>query len=174
MKRYLSALLGIAMVGAGAYLFTRKKETNMGNKTTLIEGGSLSRGYRNNNPLNIRYSSSNNWLGKVTPNTDGVFEQFQSMEYGYRAALYLIRKYISQGYTTIRQIVTKWAPPSENDTASYIAHVEQYAGISADYKISQWDENALVSIVAAMARIENGPVAGQPICSQIESGYNLL
>ena len=41
---------------------------------------SIPRGYRNNNPLNIRISSSN-WLGKVSPNTDGPFEQFSDIKY---------------------------------------------------------------------------------------------
>ena len=38
----------------------------------------LPRGYRNNNPLNIRYVAGNNWKGKVYPNTDrnNTFEQF--------------------------------------------------------------------------------------------------
>lgn len=44
----------------------------------------LPRGIRNNNPLNIKIG--NDWKGEV-PNTDGTFEQFESMEYGLRAEL---------------------------------------------------------------------------------------
>ena len=49
----------------------------------------MTRGYRNNNPLNIRIDKKNPWLGRVIPNTDGEFEQFTSMAYGYRAAMVL-------------------------------------------------------------------------------------
>ncbi len=55
----------------------------------------LPRGYRNNNPLNLRISSSS-WLGKVADNTDGVFEQFSDIRYGYRAAIKTIRNYITR------------------------------------------------------------------------------
>ena len=41
------------------------------------------RGYRNNNPLNLRISN-NAWKGKIpaSQNTDGAFEQFQTMAKG--------------------------------------------------------------------------------------------
>lgn len=179
IKQLISAFAGLAMIGAGIYLWKKNKTqqnttTSMETKETLIEGGTLPRGYRNNNPLNIRYNSSNNWLGKVTPNTDGTFEQFRSMAYGYRAALYLIRKYIGQGYTTVRQIISRWAPATENNTTGYINTVCSRTGMSASTTIGVNDREKLVSLVAAMAYVENGAVSGQPVRSEIEDGYKLL
>ncbi len=45
------------------------------------------RGMRNNNPLNIVKSEKINWQGEVKPSTDPNFAQFETLEYGLRAAL---------------------------------------------------------------------------------------
>lgn len=133
-------------------------------------GSNLPRGYRNNNPLNIRISN-NQWKGKVTPNKDGAFEQFISMPYGFRAAFVLIRNYINNGYNTISKIISRWAPASENNTASYIEHVASWSGIDADRILSPTDANMLIPIVYAMARSENGYY---PQMQDVKQGWNLI
>lgn len=117
----------------------------------------LPRGYRNNNPVNIRISG-NNWRGKVSPNTDGAFEQFIDLVHGYRAALVLLRGkgYISGGNNTIRKIITKFAPANENNTAGYIQRVSQLSGIDPDEVISKNDRSRLCNILYAMSTVENG------------------
>jgi hypothetical protein len=117
----------------------------------------LPRGYRNNNPVNIRISS-NKWAGKLSPNTDGAFEQFIDLVHGYRAALVLLRGkgYINGGINTIRKIITKFAPSNENYTAGYIADVSRLTGINPDQVISRNDRDALTRIVYAMSIVENG------------------
>lgn len=139
---------------------------------------SLPRGYRNNNPLNMRITNSA-WLGKVSNNTDGTFEQFTNMGYGFRAALYQIRKYINSGKNTISQIVTTWAPPKnnkgefENYTDSYINNVTNRTGISRDKVISADDEQSLKAIVKAMAYSENGKYY-DGIDDDINAGWKML
>ena len=54
---------------------------------------SLARGMRNNNPLNIVMSEKINWQGEVKPSTDPNFAQFETLEYGLRAAFKLLRTY---------------------------------------------------------------------------------
>ena len=148
---------------------------------------SLPRGYRNNNPLNIRYNVNNKWLGKVTPNTDknNAFEQFITMPYGYRAALYLLRKYIkSYGCNTISKIIQKWAPPTENYTQSYIDHVvssikQQGTNVTANTVVSPSDKDLLCKMAYAMSIVENGNTsatraAGLPDMYIIQQGWNLL
>ncbi len=51
------------------------------------------RGMRNNNPLNIIKSEKINWQGEVKPSTDPNFAQFETLEYGLRAAFKLLRTY---------------------------------------------------------------------------------
>ena len=56
------------------------------------------RGIRNNNPLNIRYVEKNEWKGRVKneDKKDQKFEEFVSMQWGFRAAFMLIHNYITK------------------------------------------------------------------------------
>ena len=81
MKK-LATIAGIVSAGAFVvlaykYLFKNGNDMSATNNTsTSNSGNTLPRGYRNNNPLNIRINSANNWAGKVSPNNDGNFAQF--------------------------------------------------------------------------------------------------
>ena len=80
----------------------------------------LPRGLRNNNPLNI-IRSATKWQGMSETQTDKHFVQFKTLAYGYRAAFLLIRTYMRKyGLLSIEQIIRRWAPPSENNTAAAI------------------------------------------------------
>lgn len=84
----------------------------------------VTRGIRNKNPFNIKISN-NSWLGKIniSKNSDHVFEQFKSLDYGLRAGMQLLRGYISRGYDTPSKIIRRFAPPSENNTSNYLDYV---------------------------------------------------
>lgn len=83
----------------------------------------LPRGLRNNNPLNIRKSGTR-WQHKITSGTDPDFEQFDSIEWGIRAAFCIVRTYINKyKINTVPAIIARWAPTSENNTAAYIRFV---------------------------------------------------
>ena len=93
----------------------------------------MTRGIRNNNPLNIRRSSTH-WQGARKEQTDKSFVQFETMAYGYRAAWKILQTYYerfcmqNKDYT-VRNIITRWAPPTENDTEAYIMNVLKMSGI---------------------------------------------
>ena len=53
----------------------------------------MTRGLRNNNPLNIRHSKDK-WQGTATTQTDRSFVQFESMAYGYRAAWKTLEEFV--------------------------------------------------------------------------------
>jgi hypothetical protein len=76
----------------------------------------LPRGIRNNNPLNIRRTAKDQWKGLRAQQTDASFCQFESLDYGWRAAFYLLTRTYYHKYRlfTIRAIINKWAPPNEN------------------------------------------------------------
>jgi len=117
----------------------------------------LPRGYRNNNPGNIRLSKSL-WLGKVNleQNTDGAFEQFISMEYGLRAMMKLIIKYITKyGDEDIVGIICRYAPAKENDVDSYVDSVVEKTGFSP-YDELKPDKETIICLVKAMCIHENG------------------
>lgn len=115
----------------------------------------IPRGIRNNNPLNIRIG--NKWLGEVPCPTDTQFEQFTKMEYGVRAGFRLIKRYIERYHlNTIKGIVSRWAPPSENKTNAYIASVEKLSGIPADKELRFCDSYEMIRMVDAMIVVECG------------------
>lgn len=128
------------------------------------------RGIRNNNPLNIRVGNS--WLGEVENPTDKDFEQFQKMRYGVRAGFILLRRYIERYHlNTITDIISRWAPPSENKTAAYIANVSKLSGIGVHDNISFEDMDTMCALVDAMIRVE----CGCPIpMKTIMDGYDLV
>ena len=88
-----------------------------------------SRGFRNNNPLNIRRGASH-WVGQCEVQTDKAFVQFTSMAYGYRAAWKVLSSYYRRFHTlekrpfNVRNIISRWAPPGDhNNTQGYISSV---------------------------------------------------
>ena len=115
----------------------------------------IPRGIRNCNPLNIRIG--NVWLGEVPNPTDNEFEQFVSMFYGLRAGFILLRRYIRRYHlTTVPDIISRWAPGSENNTVKYIDTVCQLSGIAPDAQLDYGDEETLVNLVDAMILVECG------------------
>lgn len=127
----------------------------------------IPRGIRNNNPLNIRIG--NTWLGEVPNPTDPDFEQFISMVYGVRAGFILLRRYIRHYHrTTIPQIISAWAPSTENNTTKYIDTVCEVSGIPQDATLDYYNKEQMFRLVDAMIYVENG----QHISEQhIRDGY---
>lgn len=180
-SRYIAWGITLAAVG-GIWLLNRRKQQ----APSLIEeeydmrtDKKLPRGYRNNNPLNIRISA-NDWIGKVKNNTDGVFEQFSDMAYGYRAALVTMRTYITNyGLDTVAKIISRWAPESENNTLAYIKHVCDIADLTPDTIVSRNDKDTLTKMAYAMSIIENGNseytrMLGLPNMEVINQGWNKI
>ena len=119
----------------------------------------LPRGIRNNNPLNIR-RCKDQWKGLRAQQTDPSFCQFESLEYGWRAAFYLLTRTYYHKYRlyTIRMIINKWAPPNENQTLKYIENVCRLTGIGLDEPIGIPSDQPerWMAVGMAMAIQENG------------------
>lgn len=83
------------------------------------------RGVRNHNPGNIRLSRDP-WQGLSGAQTDTAFFVFTSPAYGIRAlAKTLITYQDKHGLRTIEDIIARWAPSNENNTAAYVAAVQR-------------------------------------------------
>lgn len=109
-----------------------------------------------NNPFNIRYNKDNDWQGAVGLCHD--FVKFETIEFGIRAGLVLLKNYIKRGLT-IRQIVERYAPPSENDTASYISFVCLNLSCKESFRPNNKD---LASLARTICRRESGAIL--PLC----------
>ena len=83
----------------------------------------IPRGIRNNNPGNIRYTGTK-WIGLANPPNDGSFCRFTETKFGIRAIAKIIQNYnLKYGLNTVRKIIERWAPSSENETIPYINSV---------------------------------------------------
>lgn len=118
----------------------------------------MSRGLRNNNPGNIRRSRVS-YEGEV-PSSDVSFKAFESMAYGYRAIFVLLDSYRRKyGLCTIRQMLNRYAPPSENFTEGYVRYVVTQTGIAPDESLDTLSPHDMVPFVAAISKVENGVAA---------------
>ena len=135
----------------------------------------LPRGLRNNNPLNIR-RSGDKWQGLKTLQEDREFFQFETIELGWRAAFVILCKtyYGKYKLRTIRDIVSRWAPPKENNTEAYIRHVSDYTGIAPNKVLGSPQEHPTqwLLIGYAMAVVENGKaLPAVPMLKGFELAY---
>ena len=131
----------------------------------------MSRGLRNRNPGNIRRSGSR-FRGEVVPGRDASFKEFETMAWGYRAMFVLLDGYRRRhALSTIRQFITRYAPPSENFTDGYIRFVARTAGIDADTPLDTRSPRDMIPLVCAMSEIENGVRA---VTQEVHDGWNLF
>jgi hypothetical protein len=131
------------------------------------------RGIRNNNPGNLKADGSN-WQGNT--GDDGTFYIFADDTWGLRAlATDLANKITKDGLNTIRGIVSKYAPPSENITSAYINSVVADTGIGADAPLST-DQGTLHSLMRAIINHENGdgPSAQYISDADIDQGIGMI
>lgn len=131
----------------------------------------LTRGIRNNNPMNIRKGSQ--WLGL---SSDSHLEQdfcvFTDIRYGLRAALYILTKYVYVYHVdSIKDIIARWAPPTENDTLYYVRSILILwpRKINSDYRISSIED--LVYLLSCMCYIESRYSLTEDV---FDASFNLL
>ncbi|MBR0682741.1 hypothetical protein GXW74_19775 [Roseomonas eburnea] len=119
------------------------------------------RGIRNNNPLNLEFRSGQ--PGVV--GNDGRFGRYQTMEDGLFAGAQQILRWVDRGDTTLTALITRWAPPSDNnDTAAYVQRVARDTGLNPSAPINWRDPAVLGSVIQSMAHHENGqPVDAEAV-----------
>lgn len=137
----------------------------------------LPRGIRNNNPGNIRYDGTR-WQGRAgqdgTTDSPG-FVIFADMAWGSRALGLALTNMINKGADTINTLISDWAPPSENDTAAYIASVSSDTGLDAGTQLGT-DPDTIASLIRAIANHENGnSISAQYLAdTDIAAGMSLM
>jgi hypothetical protein len=107
-------------------------------------GGKAPVWLRNNNPGNIRASSTS-------------FQSYGTMEEGLSAQKDLLLRYQDKhGLNTVTGIVSRYAPPNENKTQKYINTVSKDMGVSPDQPLDLHDPNTLFALQKSMVRVETG------------------
>ena len=131
----------------------------------------MARGLDNRNPGNIRQSKVR-YRGEVRPSRDPAFKEFESLAWGYRAIFVLLDTYrIRYGLDTLRGMISRWAPPSENHTEAYIRAVAGDTGIDPDEPLDTRDAATMVPVAASISRVENGAKADR---DEIIRGWELF
>lgn len=114
---------------------------------------SLPRGIRNNNPGNIRRNAIR-WEGMKARQTDSEFVQFTAPVYGFRALVRILKNYERRGLITVREIISTYAPSTENHTEKYIAFVSGRLQVSPDQELNLAQN--LLSLIKAITAFEQG------------------
>lgn len=135
----------------------------------------MTRGMRNCNPLNIQRVAGTKWRGQSELQTDKRFVQFETIEWGIRAAFCILRTYASKHNAfCINDIISRWAPPREkqnsaevNDTQQYIRNVCHWTGFAGMQRLT---ERNWPKLVKAMARQECGVLLSD---STLDRGFSL-
>lgn len=114
------------------------------------------RGIRNNNPGNLR-DTTIAWQGEVPAGKkqDKVFEEFTEMKYGVRALIMDIQSDLKKGLVTIHDLISAFAPSSENNTKKYIEFVVKHTGF-VEYQTLKNTKAFLFPLTKAIARYETG------------------
>jgi hypothetical protein len=117
---------------------------------------------RNNNPGNIRRTAIP-WLGLAElPEMDAYqraeqeFCVFKSPAYGFRALAVDLLTSFERGRTSVAQIVSRFAPPAENDTASYIDAVAHALKVEPSAVLDLANADTLKAFCRAIAVHEAG------------------
>lgn len=132
--------------------------------------GVLDRGFRDNNPGNIR-PAGQNFQGLTGTDAQG-FGIFSSMEDGLRAIAVIIKNYyLLHGLNTVDGIIRRW---SATDQDAYVTNVAAVLGVDPHEDIDPTDPNTLQGIVEGIITQENGRVLAATITTaQIENGVAL-
>ena len=129
----------------------------------------MTRSERNNNPGNIRLTGDR-WRGQVLPPPDRGFVTFTEPKWGYRALFVILEGYmIRHGLVTIRGIIGRYAPPSENATAAYIRSVCRATGWGPDDPLDPCGR-VMQDLARAITRVESGKPADE---KALREGYAL-
>lgn len=97
---------------------------------------------RNNNP------------GALMPG--GKLANYPDMQSGIAAMDQNLASYANKGVNTLSDVISKWAPPNENNTQAYIKDVSQRLGIPPNQKVDLTNPAQRLAISSAIMLHENG------------------
>lgn len=127
------------------------------------------------NPMNIMENPRIKWLGEIKPTTDpeGRLCEYDTFINGIRAgALTLLAYNIEHQLLSIREMITRFAPASENPTSNYIQFVADKCAVSPDDAVDLIDNIQLFqTMVNAIIQFEQGVAFCTPY--QIQQGVEI-
>lgn len=131
----------------------------------------VDRGFRNNNPGNIKPTSDTEFNGQTGRDAQG-FGIFSSMEYGIRAIAVILKNYQNRdGLNTVREMITRW---STTDQGAYADNVSAQLGVQPDDYIDVNDPSTMQGMITGIITQENGALLASTVTgAQIANGIAL-
>ena len=117
---------------------------------------------RLNNPGNLRYAPTQSG-SSVT--ASGTFATFDTPQEGWDALQSYIDGKASQG-VTLRNFIYTYAPPSENDTSSYLNYVSGQLGMGVDSSLAGLTNGSALDLTGSGSDLSN-------ISSDVTAGLDL-
>lgn len=133
---------------------------------------------RNNNPGDLE--AGDHWQGLMPAAqlTDVQkherFAVFSAPKWGFRALAVLLHNYAAlYGCDTVRKIVNRFAPPTENNTNAYVDFVSHALDVWFDDHIDVTNQTTLFALCKAIATFETGSWAPYWTDEQLADGIRL-
>ncbi len=120
-------------------------------------------GYVNQTVSNVSNAANGNAPAPMRNNNPGALmpggkmAQYPDMQTGLAALDNNLVSYGRGGVNTIEGVISKWAPPNENNTKAYIADVSQRLGIPANQRIDLANPAVRHALGTAIMLHESGP-----------------
>ncbi|ATM85077.1 lytic transglycosylase [Yersinia frederiksenii] len=116
------------------------------------------RGIRNNNPGNINYVGQD---GATLERPGGRFAKFETAYDGLKAMARQLMRYFTGKTTgkplqTLTDIISTWAPGSENNTGAYIAQLSKMLNVHPDAVLNLENPQVMSALMGGIIHHENG------------------
>ncbi len=154
LAQYASVMKMLNMAGVALEMIFHSDDLNKGEDAEVgkMVNSGMPRGIRNNNPGNIKFGAFARSMGATGQDADG-FAVFGDMEAGKGADIALLNGYLKNRFDTIRKLISKYAPASENNTDAYIRDVSKQTGLNPDATLTARNLGAISQAIFAH---ENG------------------
>ncbi|MGP1182107.1 lytic transglycosylase [Serratia sp. CY47280] len=127
-----------------------------------FSGGNEPRGIRNNNPGNLNYVGQNG--ATLEDHATPRFARFNSAFEGFAALGKQIKAYYNgtskaagyQKLQSVEDIISRFAPASENNTQAYINKLSKMLGVGRGDSLNIQDPQVLATLMNGITQIENG------------------
>ncbi len=128
----------------------------MSTQSYQVSVNSFPRGILLNNPGNIRHSHDK-WKGETRLQRDKDFVRFSTPQAGIRAMMKIFLTYENVHHlNSISRIISRWAPPEENNTQAYIDDISIRIGIPQNFFVDLSKPEMLMMLAEAVVMHENG------------------
>lgn len=118
------------------------------------QGQRLPRGIRNNNPGNLNYVGQSG-ASKEDNGSNSRFAKWKSPREGIVGMAKQLLLYHKRNIRTVPAIISKYAPPGENDTNAYISRVCKTMGVTPNDILDLRNDDVLSSLMGAIIPHEN-------------------